>query len=196
VARIGGAGDITPMSRRAGFLLFAIVTAIAVLATPAQGMDLSRLVAPPSVCSSQGDLRDPEEVQEQAMLCMTNFARRQMGLPGFDLVPALYRAAADRSRDILRCDSFSHEACGREPTYWMQRVGYLDSRCWKAGENIAWGSDEYGTVRSIFVAWLRSPGHRANILGRFREIGIGLRLGTLEGHEGAHVWTQDFGTRC
>jgi len=130
------------------------------------------------------------------MLCMTNFARRQVGAAELEGVESLDRSASHKSRDILRCDSFSHEACGREFTYWMRRVGYFTSSCWSAGENIAWGTGEYGTVRSIFVAWIHSPGHRENILGDFRQIGIGLQAGTLEGHGDARVWTQDFGSLC
>jgi uncharacterized protein YkwD len=180
---------------------FAIVLAAAVLAAlllvPAAGaMKVSRLVAPPSVCAHQGDPRDPIGVQERAMLCMTNFARHHAGIARFRGIKPLDRSAARKSRDILRCDSFSHEACGRVFTYWMQRVGYLSSGCWRAGENIAWGSGEYGTVRSIFVAWMHSPGHRENILGHYRQVGTGLRLGTLAGHRRVHVWTQDFGSHC
>jgi uncharacterized protein YkwD len=51
-------------------------------------------------------------------------------------------------------------------------------------------------VRSIFTSWMRSEGHRENILGSFSQVGIGLRVGGLEGYEGAHVWTQQFGSRC
>ena len=51
-------------------------------------------------------------------------------------------------------------------------------------------------MRSIFVAWLHSPEHRANMLGRYSQIGIALSVGNLEGHNDAHVWTQDFGSHC
>jgi uncharacterized protein YkwD len=77
----------------------------------------------------------------------------------------------------------------------MERFGYLRG-CASAGENIAWGTGELGTVRSIFRAWMRSPGHRENILGPYEEIGVGLRIGSLDGNQRAHVWTQDFGSRC
>jgi len=43
-------------------------------------------------------------------------------------------------------------------------------------------------------AWLESPEHHANILGPYKEIGIGVNVGELEGREGAAVWTQDFGS--
>jgi uncharacterized protein YkwD len=78
----------------------------------------------------------------------------------------------------------------------MKRSGYLAARCWRAGENIAWGTGDYASVRSIFVDWLHSPEHRANLLGRYSQIGIALSVGNLEGHRKAHVWTQDFGSHC
>jgi uncharacterized protein YkwD len=123
-------------------------------------------------------------------------ARDHDGLGTLADADDLARSAGKKSGDIIRCDSFSHEACGRQFTFWMQRSGYLAARCWRAGENIAWGTGSYASVRSIFVAWLHSPEHRANLLGRYSSIGISLRVGNLEGHRGAHVWTQDFGSHC
>ena len=88
------------------------------------------------------------------MLCLTNQARHRRGLGKLDDIAKLNRSAGRKSRDIIRCDSFSHEACGRDFTFWMQRVGYIPAPCWRAGENIAWGTGSYGTVRSIFNAWV------------------------------------------
>jgi len=130
------------------------------------------------------------------MGCMVNFARRQSGLDELVDTGSLAQSADDKSLDILRCDSFSHSACGREFTYWMKETGYTSTPCWRVGENLAWGSGEYGTVRSIFVAWMRSPEHRANVLGDFDETGLSLRLGTLEGNPETRVWTEHFGSHC
>jgi len=130
------------------------------------------------------------------MLCMTDFARAQAGLAELATAEELEQSAGDKGGDILRCDSFSHFACGREFTYWMRQTGYISSQCWRVGENLAWGTDGYGTVRSIFRAWMNSPGHRENILGDFTQVGISLRVGTLEGQPGTHVWAQHFGSRC
>jgi uncharacterized protein YkwD len=44
--------------------------------------------------------------------------------------------------------------------------------------------------------WMRSAGHRRNILGPYDDVGIGLQIGELEGYGGAHVWAQEFGSRC
>jgi uncharacterized protein YkwD len=68
---------------------------------------------------------------------------------------------------------------------------------WTVGENIAWGSYDYSTPRSIVHSWMQSPGHRANILnGRFREIGIGLTMGApVRGMDRAATYATDFGAR-
>ncbi|HVW48450.1 MAG TPA: CAP domain-containing protein [Solirubrobacterales bacterium] len=150
-------------------------------------------VAPAEVCPGQQvEGMSPEE-QVGVMLCLTNYARAVDGLAPLGVSRQLGRAAEGRSGDIIDCDDFSHEACGRPFTFWDRRFGYLRG-CWKAGENIAWGTGAYATVGAIFTAWLQSPEHHQNILGPYREIGIGLRVGELEGNEGAAVWTQDFGS--
>jgi uncharacterized protein YkwD len=158
--------------------------------------DGGELLAPTSVCPDQEDLGAPVASQEQAMDCMVNFARRQAGLGELANVDALAQSAHDKSLDILSCDSFSHSACGREFTYWMKETGYMSTPCWRVGENLAWGTGEYGSVRSIFTAWMRSPDHRANVLGDFDETGLSLQVGTLEGNSGTRVWAQHFGSHC
>lgn len=150
-------------------------------------------VAPPEVCPGQSATGMSAEEQARVMLCMTNYAREVNGLRPLNLSRQLGRAAEQKSADILGCDEFSHEACGRRFTFWDQRYGYLKG-CWKAAENIAWGTGTDASVGMIFTAWLESPEHHENILGPYREIGIGLRVGGLEGYEGAAVWTQDFGS--
>jgi uncharacterized protein YkwD len=131
------------------------------------------------------------------MRCLTDFARRRAGRTPLAMASSLDRSAALKSRDILRCESFSHNACGRDFTYWMRRTGYIDGGCWRAGENLAVGSGPFATPRAVFEGWLASSGHRRNILGDFQDLGIGLRVGELGGRRRAHVWTQHLGShRC
>jgi uncharacterized protein YkwD len=164
------------------------------LALPAAADAASEgLVAPPTACQGQADPGAPTAKQVKAMRCMTNYARQRRGKPRLTGLPSLDRAARGKSGDLLRC-GFDHGACGRDFTYWFEQVGYR-GRCTALGENIAWGTGSLGSVRNIFSAWINSAGHRANILGDYEEIGIGLRVGTLEGNGGAHVWTQEFGSR-
>lgn len=150
-------------------------------------------LAPPSACPGQTATGLSTEEQVAVMLCMTNFARAAHGMGALAPSAQLGRAAEQKSADIVGCDEFSHEACGRPFQFWIQRYGYLKG-CWRAAENIAWGTGTYATVGAIFKAWLESPEHHANILGPYREIGIGLRVGGVEGYENAAVWTQDFGS--
>ena len=150
-------------------------------------------VAPVEACPNQTNPGLSAEEQAATMLCMTNYARGVNGLAALKLSRPLGRAATQKSSDILGCDEFSHYACGRDFDFWVQKFGYLRG-CWKVGENIAWGTGSYSTVRSIFTHWLESTEHHENILGPYKEIGIGLRVGDLESYEGAAVWTQDFGS--
>jgi uncharacterized protein YkwD len=177
--------------------LLLIATSLACLiAPPPTGAAPNRLIAPSAECPEQTNTKALVEAQVRAMRCMTDFARQRLGLVGLEATASLDRSARDKARDILRCDNFSHFACGREFTYWMQRTGYLSERCWNVGENLAWGTGRMGTARAIFQAWMRSPGHRANILGDYQELGLGLRTGTLEGHAGTRIWVAHFGTHC
>ncbi len=154
------------------------------------------LIAPFGTCPSQEDLAAPAIAQQQAMECMVNFARREAGLNELSDTADLAQSAAEKSLDILRCDSFSHFACGREFTYWIKASGYMSTPCWHVGENLAWGTGEYGTVRSIFEAWMRSPEHRSNILGDYDETGLSLQVGALEGQSDTRVWAEHFGSHC
>jgi uncharacterized protein YkwD len=184
------------MARKLTVALTAFALVGALIVGTAQARRLSALVAPTSVCPNQTDLSQPAGVQEQAMRCMTNFARQHAGLGDLGKAASLDHSAVRKTDDVIRCDSFSHYACGRQFTYWMQRSGYLAARCWRAGENLAWGTGDLASVRRIFIAWLHSPEHRANLLGRYSQIGVALSVGNLEGHAGAHVWTQEFGSHC
>jgi uncharacterized protein YkwD len=143
-------------------------------------------------CPGQGDASAAAGLHERAMLCLVNKARKGRGLDPLVAPASLARAADRKSADILRCDEFSHEARGREFTYWIDRVGY---RYCSAAENLAYAGGGDATPRTIFRLWMNSAGHRRNILGGYRDIGIGLRIGALSGVGDAHVWTQEFGSR-
>lgn len=183
------------MSRKLSLLLVMLSLAGSAIASPA-AVAGPGLIAPSSACPGQARLNAPPAAQESTMRCMTDFARAQAGLAELASVEQLEQSAGSKAEDILRCDSFSHFACGRDFTYWMQQTGYTSSQCWRVGENLAWGTDGYGTVRAIFRAWMSSPDHRENILDDFAQVGISLRVGTLAGQSQTHVWAQHFGSHC
>src|SRR2546423_6482824 len=158
---------------------------------------LRLLAAPGDTCTGGDEAGAPVPAQEQAMECMVNFARQEAGLPALKDNRKLDNSSGAKAADILRCNDFSHEACGRDFTFWFRRTGYLTNPCWWAGENIAWGTGGLGTVRSIVRAWLHSPPHRANLLSsRFGDFGIALRIGDLDGAANAHLWVNQFGRHC
>src|SRR4051812_24091621 len=90
-----------------------------------------------AACPGQSRGSAPVAAQERTMFCLVNNARRARGLEPLAAIGSLTRAADRKSADILRCDEFSHEACGREFTYWMTHFGYQGCT---EGENIAWGA--------------------------------------------------------
>ena len=157
---------------------------------------VTSLIAPAAACPNQANASVSTEAQQQAMRCMTDFARARAGLGALDDAPQLDLSAQEKGADVLRCDSFSHTACGREFAYWISQVGYISESCWHVGENLAWGAGAYGTVRSIFQAWMRSPGHRHNVLGNYEDLGLSLEVGELGGHRETAVWTAHFGSHC
>jgi uncharacterized protein YkwD len=170
----------------------AIAIVLFLIAAPSAG---ASLIAPVAACPDQTEAA-PTAAQEGAMRCMTDFARSRADLGALADSPQLDLSSEDKGADVLRCDSFSHTACGREFTYWMQQAGYLSEACWHVGENLAWGVGAYGTVRSIFRAWMRSPEHRRNILGDYEVLGLNRQVGELEGQANTVIWTAHFGSHC
>ena len=155
------------------------------------------LSAPNSACAGADDPNANVGLQQSAMSCLINYARSQAGVGRLNEYGKLDASSGNKAGDILRCNQFSHEACGRDFTYWMRRSGYMNAKCWYAGENLAWGTGSLGSARSIMSAWLHSPDHRANLLStNYQQYGISLRIGGLSGNSNAHVWVNHFGRHC
>lgn len=159
---------------------------------------LADLIAPETACPGQSDASLSAASQEATMACMINFARSVAGDAGLATFAALDDSSDDKAGDIVQCDEFSHTACGRPFTYWLEQEGYAQpGACWGAGENLAWGTGELGTVRSILTAWVNSPDHLANMLtASFDHLGVGMEVGPLNGYPDAHIWVTHFGATC
>jgi uncharacterized protein YkwD len=173
----------------------AISLALGLCAAMASGAEAKRLVAPQSKCPGQLSV-EPAAEQRNAIHCMVNYARQEAGVPPLRQSSKLQRSAARKGRDVLRCGEFTHTACGRSVFRWLRRVGYIRS-CWRAGENLAWGTGTFATARSTVTRWLVSPAHRRVILNEeYRDFGVAVRRGSLLGREGVSVWVSHFGDRC
>lgn len=138
------------------------------------------------------------EQARRATLCLLNRARASRGLPALRLNRKLSAAAARHSHDMVRRRYFSHYSPdGRGILERIRPTGYLPRDAgYVLGENIGWGSGPLAAPLALVRAWMRSPGHRRNILDRrFRDIGIGIALGAPSSGDGwrAATYTTDFG---
>ena len=135
----------------------------------------------------------------RATLCLLNQERGKRGLGSLRLNDRLSHAADRHAADMVRREYFSHESLsGSSFIDRIRRTGYLRSvRAWSVGENLAWGSGDRSSPRSIMRSWMTSPGHRANVLDRrYREIGIGIAPGAPQGSwDDAATYATEFGFR-
>lgn len=135
---------------------------------------------------------------ERAVVCLINRKRANHGERKLEVNGDLGQAAGKHSRYMKRHGCFSHQ-CRGEPDLGsrLRRSGYLKRGSAGYGENIAWGGGGLGTPRNIVESWMRSSGHRANILDRdFEHIGIGVVWGSPSNPRAdAGLYTADFGYR-
>lgn len=139
---------------------------------------------------------------KKATLCLLNEQRSARGLPRLTSNGQLGKAAQSFSASMVRQRFFDHVSPSGSTLDSRVRRGtsYLRGsvRSWSLGENIAWGASDRATPRKIVRSWMRSPGHRRNILDRrFRHIGIGVATGAPDDVHGqpAATYTTDFGSR-
>lgn len=184
-------------SVRGPLVLLLAVAALAAPAAHAAGDPYASLLAPEGTCGAAADgLSLDAAAAEQAMLCLTNYARAQSGLQPLAANATLDAAGDAKLAADVRCGQFSHTPCG-DPFASVFAPYLVGASSYSIGENIAWGTGDYGTPRSTMNLWLHSDGHRANILtAAYRELGIGYLPGqTFQGYAGATLWSQEFGVR-
>jgi uncharacterized protein YkwD len=154
------------------------------------------LLAPESACPGQTNASAPVAQQEQTAVCLLNYARVERGLPSLSTTSRLQASSLRKAHDIRRCGQFSHTACGRDPFYWVKKVGFLKGNA-GAGEILAAGSGDIGTPRGTMINWLNSDEHRTILLtARFVQVGVSTVSGKLNGVRGtAAIWVGHFGFR-
>lgn len=135
---------------------------------------------------------------EQRVIQLINAQRTRRGLVPVSANLSLMKAARAHSAEMAARHYFSHSSyngedyAARLSRYGYTRAGYTS---WAVGENIAWGQGILGTPEGIVDMWMHSAGHRAVILtARFRDVGVGIAKGTLNGRTG-FFFTLDLGRR-
>jgi uncharacterized protein YkwD len=116
------------------------------------------------------------------MLLRVNQARAKLGLSKLSLDARLSRAAQRQSHDLAALGTLTHGGPGGDLAARVLRVGY---RFGLIEENLAAGVADPAAVVNL---WLRSPGHRANLLrAAVNRAGIGY-VARGNGRNG-HYWT-------
>lgn len=152
------------------------------------------LMVAATVTSAQASVAPPQPFLDQ-VVALTNQARADNGLPPLTANPLLM-AAAQKHADAMAANAFfdhTNPKTGAQPSDRVTAEGYRWS---VVAENIAAGDV---TPADVVAGWLKSPGHRANILNKdVREIGVGYVFkpnDTFPGPTGyGHYWVQVFAT--
>jgi uncharacterized protein YkwD len=136
------------------------------------------------------------EDARRAMTCLVNRRRAHSGRHRLRPSVALGMAAQGHSQSMVASDFFGHGGDGT-PMSRAAAAGY-GGRKTTVGENLGWGGDYMGSPRRILDAWMASPGHRqVLLLPRFRQIGVGVALGSPFGPDDPNTatYTLDLGRR-
>ncbi len=120
----------------------------------------------------------------------TNKERVIAGLPPLSTNTFLDSSADLKVDDMIVRQYFEHQSpTGEGVSDLGKKVGY---EYVIMGENLAMGT--FTSSADIVMAWMESPGHKANILSKkYQDIGVSVKRGIYEGKE---IWfaVQHFGT--
>jgi uncharacterized protein YkwD len=133
-------------------------------------------------------VQDP--VKEAQVVELVNIERAKVSLPPYKAIDQLAEAARYHSADLMQDNYEGHYTKDRDANNqlvivctWTQRVRKYYPDFDTLTENVGIGTT---SPQAIMDAWMASSGHKAAILGSYREIGVGYYN---------KYWTQDFTTR-
>lgn len=124
---------------------------------------LSSVILFQTASATQTDERMADEI-----LVYVNQYRAQHGLSKLIMNNAISEEAAKHSRDMaMHALPFGHDGFSKRIRYLHEHV--VDSS--SGAENVAYN---YKTARIVVDGWIKSPGHRQNIMGHYNLTGIGI----------------------
>jgi uncharacterized protein YkwD len=149
----------------------------------------------PNLTGCGGDLLPSANPDYEAQVVkLINEIRLEHGLLPFKRVDTLDNASRFHATDMATDDYFAHNSHDRinnelvEVCAWSSRIQTYYNNYSIMAENIAAG---YTTPESVVDGWMKSPGHRSNILNDENwEIGVGYYAGSGSYR---HYWVQDLG---
>ncbi|KAJ8552185.1 hypothetical protein ON010_g10361 [Phytophthora cinnamomi] len=121
-----------------------------------------------------------------SMLERVNQERATKNLPPLRM-HSMLQAAAQRQADDMAANNFiSHQ--GSDGSKMAQRTVEAGFTGGAVAENVAAGQK---TVSAVVDSWMKSPGHRRNILGNYTVFGAAYAYNRTSKYK--HSWTQVFG---
>jgi uncharacterized protein YkwD len=153
-----------------------MVTLLVTAVRPEQAVDAAPARMPDAPgCPRSGELPRPAdiEVTRAAILCLLNAERAKHSLQPLQRNAVLELASQRHSDDMATRKYFAHDTPeGADPQARMTAAGY---RLPWTGENLYTGTGTKGTPVAALKGWMKSPGHRENILrAQFLEVGVGV----------------------
>ncbi|MEU7901937.1 CAP domain-containing protein [Actinoplanes sp. NPDC049118] len=120
------------------------------------------------------------------VVSLSNKERVKAGCKALRVNPQLLWAARGHSKYMATTGKFSHTGAGKSSFVARAKAaGYTAPR----SENIAWG---YRSATETVNAWMKSPGHRANLLDCGAKT---FAVGVVYSSNGTPYYTQEFGSR-
>ena len=158
-----------------------------VLEIPEEDVPLAGGPAPEEESEQDPFAAFPQEQRDtmNEVLDLVNAARADAGVAALELDPALCQAAQVRAEECV--GTFSHTR--PDGTSYKTALTEAGITAGYVGENVAPG---YKGARQAVEGWLKSEGHRANILnGNYTKMGIGFEKNTGNRYQG-FAWAQLF----
>jgi len=148
---------------------------------------------------STEELNDSACLETEAMICeiegeiikQMNEYRKGRGLAAFNSSPKLSWVSREWSKTQAKTGRISHLGFpGRRSSQFQAKFHSTPSL---SAENVAYSSFGSADAKTIATKlsqmWIRSPGHRRNIVGSHRLIGVGI----AKNNSGSYYGTQIFG---
>ena len=156
--------------------------ALAALVVPA-AVGVAMTASPAEAAPAPTQSTQAQTVQAD-IVRLTNVERAAGGCSAVTANAPLTTAAVGHSTWMSRTGTFSHTgSAGSTFEARAKAAGYARP----SGENIAWG---YRTATELVAAWMKSPGHRANIMNcKSAVVGVGV----VYTANGTPYYTQVFG---
>jgi uncharacterized protein YkwD len=139
----------------------------------------------PAAQQAPSPAADPAVAMADKVVVLVNAERASGGCAPLKPDPKLTLAATEHSQDMVARNYFNHTTPdGVDPWKRAKAAGYAHP----TAENIAMG---YADPASVVAGWMKSPGHRANIMNcKSKAVGVGL----ARTPKGVTYWTQLFGS--